>query len=194
MRLDPVTLEILATKVTAITEEMGIALQRSGRTIYVKETEDFGTGLMNLSGKIFAYPKGGIGVVNMVDNDASKAISSVGDLEPGDVIITNDPYASDGLASHLPDIHLLQPYFHGGEIVCFGWCFIHSADVGGRVPSSISPSNHEVFQEGLRIPSAETREARDIQRRCRRVHSCKLPHSRRKSGRSSRHGGIFGSG
>ena len=155
MRLDPVTLEILATKVTAITEEMGIALQRSGRTIYVKETEDFGTGLMNLSGKIFAYPRGGIGVVNMVDNDAHKAISTVPNLNPGDVIITNDPYGSDGLASHLPDIHLLQPYFHAGAIICFGWCFIHSADVGGRVPSSISPSNYEVFQEGLRIPAAQ---------------------------------------
>jgi N-methylhydantoinase B len=152
MRLDPVTLEILATKVSAITEEMGIALQRSGRTIYVKETEDFGTGLMNLAGKTFAYPNGGIGVVNMVDNDASRTIASVADLEPGDVIITNDPYRSDGLASHLPDIHLLQPYFHGGEVVCFGWCFIHCADVGGRVPSSISPSNHDIHQEGLMIP------------------------------------------
>ena len=62
MQLDPVTLEILGTKVGAIAEEMGYALQRSGRTIYVKETEDFGTGLMNLAGKIFAHPAGGIGV------------------------------------------------------------------------------------------------------------------------------------
>ncbi|MBM3572611.1 MAG: hydantoinase B/oxoprolinase family protein, partial [Alphaproteobacteria bacterium] len=30
--------------------------------------------------------------------------------------------------------------------------FIHASDVGGRVPSSISPSNDELFQEGLLIP------------------------------------------
>ena len=152
MRLDPVVLEILATKVAAVAEEMGIALQRSGRTIYVKETEDFGTGLMNLSGKIFAYPNGTIGVANMIDNDASVSIAAVKNLEPGDVIITNHPYASGGLATHLPDIHLLQPYFHDGKPVCYGWTFVHSADVGGRVPSSISPSNNEIYQEGLMIP------------------------------------------
>lgn len=152
MTLDPVTLEILTTKVTAITEEMGIALQRSGRTIYVKETEDFGTGLMNLRGKIFAYPNGTIGVANMIDNDARKTVDAVPDLEPDDVIITNHPFASGGLSTHLPDIHLLKPYFHDGRVVTYGWTFVHSADVGGRVPSSISPSNTEIYQEGLMIP------------------------------------------
>ena len=47
---------------------------------------------------------------------------------------------------------MLQPYYHRGEIVAYGWCFIHFSDMGGRVPSSISPSNHEIFQEGLRVP------------------------------------------
>src|SRR3546814_299652 len=47
---------------------------------------------------------------------------------------------------------MIRPYFHEGKIVCYGWCFIHSTDVGGRVPSSISPSNQEIFQEGLIIP------------------------------------------
>ena len=152
MFLDPVSLEILATKATAVAEEMGFALQRSGRTIYVKETEDFGTGLMNLAGKIFAYPQGSIGVINMVDGDAGATIAAVPGLEPGDIIFTNHPFASGGLATHLPDIHLVQPYFHDNEIVAYGWCFVHSADVGGRVPSSISPSNTDIYQEGLMIP------------------------------------------
>jgi len=159
MQLDSVTLEILATKVAATAEEMGIALQRSGRTIYVKETQDFGTGLVNRRGKLFCFPTA-VGVCNMVDNDAGPVIAAVPDLEPGDVIITNHPYMSVGLATHLPDLHLLQPYFHKGEIVCYGWCFIHSADVGGRVPSSISPSNNEIFQEGLMIPPLKLVKAR----------------------------------
>src|SRR3954463_1726348 len=136
MQLDPVLLEIMVTKLGAAAEEMGNALQRSGRTMYVKETQDFGTALVNHEGKYFAYPRG-IGVAGMVDNDCSTTLSVVGPLDPGDVIITNHPFASGGLASHLPDLHLLKPYFHDGRIICYGWCFVHSADVGGRVPSSI---------------------------------------------------------
>ncbi|MEM1268115.1 MAG: hydantoinase B/oxoprolinase family protein, partial [Pseudomonadota bacterium] len=55
-------------------------------------------------------------------------------------------------STHMPDLQLIRPYFHEGEIVCYGWDFIHSADIGGGVPSSISPRFTELFQEGLQIP------------------------------------------
>lgn len=151
MRLDPVTLEIVGTKLAAVTEEMGYALQRSGRTLYVKETADFGTALADRRGKFFAYPRQ-IGVSGFIDLDCRPTIEAVGDLEPGDVVITNHPYESGGLCTHTPDIHLIKPYFHGGEIVCYGWSFVHCSDIGGRVPSSISPSSQELFQEGFLMP------------------------------------------
>ncbi len=151
MRLDPTLIEILGTKASAAAEEMSYALQRTGRTLYVKETADFATGLVRHDGLFFAYPRT-VGVAYFVGLDCGPTIRAVPDLEPGDVIITNDPYRSEGLATHLPDLHLIRPYFHDGKIVCYGWCFIHSTDIGGRVPSSISPSNHDSFQEGLVIP------------------------------------------
>jgi len=155
MKLDPVTLEILNNKVAAITEEMCVTLQRTGRTLYVKETADFACALAGLDGRFFAYPRS-IGVSGFVGLEClpaiEAAVASAGALEPGDVILTNDPYRSEGLATHLPDLHMIQPYFHGGRIVAYGWCFVHCSDVGGRVPSSISPLNTEIFQEGLRIP------------------------------------------
>ncbi|SEM35435.1 N-methylhydantoinase B [Roseovarius azorensis] len=149
--LDSVLLEILGNKLRAATEEMGHALQRTGRTLYVKETADFGTALADLDGHFFAYPRA-IGVSGFIDLDCGPTLRAISDLEPGDVIITNHPYASEGLATHAPDAHLLKPYFHEGELVCFGWSFVHLSDVGGRVPSSISPTNHELYQEGLFIP------------------------------------------
>ena len=151
MTLDPITLEILGTKVTAVAEEMGLTLQRTGRTLYVKETADFGTALVALDGKIFAYPRA-IGVSGFIDVDCSPSIRAVGPLSPGDVIITNHPYASMGLSTHTPDVHLIQPYFHDGELVAYGWTFVHSSDVGGRVPSSISPRSTTQFEEGLLVP------------------------------------------
>ncbi|HEV7265456.1 MAG TPA: hydantoinase B/oxoprolinase family protein [Falsiroseomonas sp.] len=149
--LDPVTLEVLGRKVTAAAEGMGFTLQRTGRTLYVKEASDFGTALVGLDGRFFGYPRT-IGVSHFLDLDCSATIRAVPDLEPGDVILTNHPYASEALSTHLPDLHLVRPYFHEGRIVAYGWCFVHSADIGGRVPSSISPSNTDLFQEGLMIP------------------------------------------
>ncbi|CAM5212804.1 hypothetical protein CDEF62S_06304 [Castellaniella defragrans] len=151
MKLDPVTLEILGHKVTALTEEMCLTLQRTGRTLYVKETADFCCAMAGLDGKFFAYPRN-MGVSGFVGLDCLATIQAVGPLEPGDVIITNDPYLSKGLATHLTDIQTIAPYFHEGRVVAYGWAFLHASDVGGRVPSSISPTNTEIFQEGLQIP------------------------------------------
>ena len=151
MKLDAITLEILNQKLTALTEEMCHILQHTGRTLYVKETADFCCAIADLQGRFFAYPRG-IGVSGFVGLNALTAINAVGDLQPGDVILTNDPWRSRGLATHLPDLQLLEPWFVDGEIVAWGWAFLHASDVGGRVPSSISPTNGDIFQEGLQIP------------------------------------------
>jgi N-methylhydantoinase B len=151
MKLDSVTLAILGNKLAAVSEEMCLTLQRTGRTLYVKETADFACALAGLDGRFFAYPRS-IGVSGFVGLECLPTIAAVGPLEPGDVILTNDPYRSEGLSTHLPDLHMIEPYFHEGRIIAYGWCFVHCSDVGGRVPSSISPVNTEIFQEGLRIP------------------------------------------
>ena len=158
MQLDPVTLEIMNNKFLSIANEMSFTLMRAGRTLYVKETADFSTALVDLDGKFFAYPDA-IGVAGFVDLDCSPTIRAVGELEPGDVIFTNHPYESQGLCTHTPDLHIIVPYFYDGEIVCYGWSFLHSADVGGKVPCSISPSSYELFQEGLAIPPVKCRRA-----------------------------------
>lgn len=150
MKLDPVTIEIFFHKFTAITEEMAITLQRSARTTYVKEAGDFGTALATPEGRFFAYPNF-LGVSGFLDSNVGPMISKIESLQPGDVIITNHPYESEGLATHMPDLHLVRPIFHKKRIVAYAWDFIHSADIGGGVPSSISPKFTDLFQEGLQI-------------------------------------------
>ena len=162
MKTDPVELEILMNKFVAATEQMGFTLRRTARTLYVKESCDFGTGIATPEGRFFAYPWS-IGVCGFVGGECGPALTAVDEadpLEPGDVIITNHPYDSQGLASHLPDLHVLQPYFRDGRIVACGWCFVHSSDVGGKVPGSISPSNYEIYQEGFAIPTHEAHASR----------------------------------
>lgn len=151
MKLDPIFVEIFFHKVTAVTEEMAITLKRTARTTYVKEAGDYGCALARPDGRFFAYPKV-LGVSGFLDSDVGPALAHVPDLEPGDVIITNHPYATDGLSSHMPDLHVIRPIFHAGQIVAHAWSFVHSADIGGGVPSSISPSFAELYQEGFQIP------------------------------------------
>ena len=149
-----VDLEINSIKLTALTEEMCLALQRSSRSLYVKETADYACAIAGTDGYFVAYP-GAMGVSGFVGLNVLKAVEEASKhepLHPGDVIITNDPYSTGGLATHLPDIHMISPYFHNGEIVAYGWCFVHCADIGGRVPSSVSPFNTSIYAEGLQIP------------------------------------------
>jgi N-methylhydantoinase B len=66
-------------------------------------------------------------------------------FQPGDVFITNDPWA---LAGHLNDVCVMSPIFYKNRITAFTACVFHHSDIGGRVSSD----NHEVYEEGLFIP------------------------------------------
>src|SRR5690606_28736583 len=66
-------------------------------------------------------------------------------IRPGDVFITNDPWLGTG---HLPDVNIVVPIFHKARLVAFAASVAHVPDIGGRLRS---PSNREVYEEGLRI-------------------------------------------
>lgn len=151
MKTDAITLEIFNNRFGAIVGEMGRTVYRAGFTIFVKETMDFGVGLVSKEGEIYSCSKE-IGVTSLVGMSMKAAIDFVGKLEPGDIVITNDPYTGKGMCTHLPDYHTFKPYFHNGELICFSWAFVHSSDVGGLVPGSISPAAVDIYQEGIRIP------------------------------------------
>ena len=120
--LDPVTLEIMNKKVCAIADEISATLLRSSRSIYVNEAADFAVGLIDLKGEMFGWaPENKTTSINV---PCAHTISLFPDLADGDVIITNDPYLSRGMATHLPDLHLIQPYFHGDTLVCYGWSLL----------------------------------------------------------------------
>jgi N-methylhydantoinase B len=151
MRLDVLTVEILRNCLQGAVEEMAYVVERTAYTTFVKETADFTCGLLTPSGEFFAYPVE-LGVASFGGISYAHTLQAVGPLEPGDVVITNDPYGSAAAATHLPDIHLIRPIFWDGRLVAYGAGFLHSSDVGGMVPASISPRATEIFQEGLRLP------------------------------------------
>ncbi len=151
MGLDSVELEVMSRKLRAITDEMYFAVQRAARSSYVKEAADFATALLDTEGDVFAYPPSAT-FSFLIDTNFRSTIDAVPGLAPGDVIITNDPYTSQGLSTHLPDLHVIQPYFASEKIIAYGWSFVHCSDIGGMVPGSVSPALTSIFQEGFRIP------------------------------------------
>ncbi len=152
--MDPITLEILNTQVAAASEEMALTLKRTARSLYVKEAVDFGVGLVTPEGRFFGNPRD-FGSA-LIDHDITPTLEALGEpLESGDVLLTNHPYETAGLVSHTPDLTLIRPYYSGETLVCYGYTFVHSTDVGGKVPSSVSPTNSELYQEGLLIPSVK---------------------------------------
>ena len=89
----------------------------------------------------------------MIGMPMDNAIARMGDdVREGDIFISNDPYSTGGMVTHLSDVFLWKPVFREGELVCYLWSFMHVNDIGGRVTGSIAPSSFEVYQEGIRVP------------------------------------------
>ena len=74
-----------------------------------------------------------------------------GDVEPGDVFITNDPYY--GGVTHLNDLVVAMPVFAGEKLIAWTANIAHNSDVGGKSPGSLSADATDIFQEGLRLPA-----------------------------------------
>lgn len=150
MTIDPVTLEILKNHCRAAAESMAFTLYRTAHSTFVKETEDFTTGLTTPQGLTFATPTE-LGATWFVGLNYANVINAIDHYDEGDIAMTNDPY-SGYVCTHSPDMHIWKPVFHEGEIVCFVVGHIHNTDVGGAVPASLSRTLSEVHQEGIRIP------------------------------------------
>ena len=92
MAIDGVTLQILANHCAAATESMAHTLVRTAHSTFVKETEDFTTGLTTVAGKTFASPFD-LGATWFIGLDYERALQLVESYEEGDVCMTNDPYS-----------------------------------------------------------------------------------------------------
>ncbi len=162
MPVDPVTLEILKNHTRAAAESMAYTLYRTAHSTFVKETEDFTTGLTTPSGETFATPTE-LGATWFVGLNYGRAIGLIDTYRPGDIAMTNDPY-SGFVCTHSPDMHIWKPIFHDGEIVAFSVGHVHNTDVGGAVPASLSRTLSEIHQEGVRIPPTRILEEGELNR------------------------------
>ncbi len=150
IKTDPFLLEIIRNHLITTCKEMGIAMMRTSYSPMFNEALDFSCvvfdGEEEMVGQAPFVPAQIGSTVHVIPT----AIAEIGaeNLEPGDVIFTNDPYRSN---CHLPEFVVIKPYFHEGEILAYTSNIAHMTDVGGMVPAAFG-DHQNIWQEGIRFP------------------------------------------
>ena len=136
-------------RLLAIVEEQAQVLMRTAFSTVVREAGDLSAGVFDVEGEMLAQAVTGTpGHVNSMAEAVKKFLAKypISELEPGDVLLTNDPWDGTG---HLNDFTVVTPVFLSSEIIGFFASTSHIADVGGR---GFGPDANDLFEEGLRVP------------------------------------------
>ncbi|MDR3473919.1 MAG: hydantoinase B/oxoprolinase family protein [Devosia sp.] len=156
MTNDPITLEIIQNSLQATADEMFAAMRKTAMSSIIYEVLDMGTGILDAKGQLASSGAGIPGFIGVLDKSVKVLVekfSKPGDVEPGDVFITNDPYY--GGVTHLNDLVVAMPVFAGDRLIAWTANIAHNSDVGGKSPGSLSADATEIFQEGLRLPAVK---------------------------------------
>ena len=156
--IDPVTLEVVKNALASVADEMALVVMRSAYSPVVRDTMDYSTALCDRDGELVAQGLTlavQLGTFPTIMGHVREHFGE--DVHPGDVFIANDPYGFGG--QHLPDLYVIQPIFHDGELEGYAATMAHHVDVGGLTPGSIAVHATEIFQEGLRLPLLKLYEA-----------------------------------
>lgn len=151
MALDPVTLAVIQNGLRQIASEMDLVHEKTSFSPVISEAFDRSNGIYHRdTGEVIAQGEMGLPIfVGVMQFTTQAVIERRRDLEPGDVIIINDPYLG---GTHLMDVKMVKPFFYRGKL----WCYLsntgHWPDTGGMVPGGFATKATEIQQEGLRIP------------------------------------------
>ncbi len=151
---DPITLEIIQNSLQSTADEMFAAMRKTAMSSIIYEVLDMGTGIMNARGQLASSGAGIPAFIGVLDKAVQVIVAKFdkpGDIRPGDVFTTNDPYY--GGVTHLNDIVVAMPVFAGDRLIAWTANIAHNSDVGGKAPGSLSADATEIFQEGLRLPA-----------------------------------------
>src|SRR2546421_7215736 len=110
-KFDPTTLEIYRALYTSVAEEMGLVLRRTAHSPNIKERRDYSCAVFDSRGRVVA--QGDHMPVHLGSMPMAVA-AALGEttIEPGDVIVLNDPFAG---GTHLPDVTLVAGVFDASE-------------------------------------------------------------------------------
>ena len=141
----PVELQVIASGLRAIAEEMGAVLVRSAFSANIKERRDCSTALFDEDGRMVTQAEH----IPVHLGAMPEAVAAVRehDPAPGEPWILNDPYAG---GTHLPDLTIVTRTSLGYAV-----SRAHHADVGGSEPGSLPSGSTTLAEEGVVIPPTQ---------------------------------------
>ena len=165
VRFDPTTLEIYRALFTSVAEEMGVALRRTAFSPNIKERRDYSCAVFDADGRVIAQGDHMPVHLGSMPMAVAAALAEV-EIEPGDVVALNDPFAG---GTHLPDVTLISGVFDAEtrrradtlprrvaasarpRVLFYVANRAHHADIGGATPGSMGLAT-DIYGEGIRIP------------------------------------------
>src|SRR5205823_13975927 len=109
--LDPIVLEVLWNRLLSVTNEQQAALMRTAFSTVVRESQDLACGVFDTHGNMIAQSETGTpGHINAMATCMRHFMRAYppDSLEPGDVLLTNDPWMTAG---QINDITIVNPIF-----------------------------------------------------------------------------------
>src|SRR5260370_40999024 len=148
--MDPTTSEIVRNSLVYASEEMGIALRNSSYSPNIRERMDHSAAIFDNEGRLLAQAEhipvhlGSLllGLRKPLDYCDHEDVQ----LEPFTMLMVNNPYIA---GTHLNDVTVIRPVYHSNRLVGYTANKAHHADVGGKVPGSISVDAKTLFEEGV---------------------------------------------
>lgn len=153
---DPIGLEIMWSRLIAITDEMWTTVLRTAVSPVIGAAQDYGCELLDAAGNGLAHSTRSMPVFNLVMPEVTRAMIArfpVETMKPGDVYISNDPWLCAG---HLDDIAIITPIHRNGVVVGFTNTVAHTSSIGGTQDGI---RVRDRYEEGLFIPLAKLYDA-----------------------------------
>jgi N-methylhydantoinase B/oxoprolinase/acetone carboxylase alpha subunit len=153
---DPITLEIVWSRVVSVADEMQAVLRRVAFSTIAGAANDLGCEIMDARGWSVAHAGTSNPSFNLALPHLVQKLLETFPLEsfqPGDVVMTNDPWL---VAGHESDVAVVRPFFRSGRLLGFTGSISHVTDIGGLLNQSLAKST---FEEGLFLPPVKLFEA-----------------------------------
>ncbi len=149
--IDPITFTVLRNGLRSICSQGSALVERVAWGPVITQGRDYSVGILTGDGRLVAH-----GTVDITPHmgtyefSVKAVMEDFGDsLEPGDVVIVNDPYRA---GTHTQDVRLVRPLFHEDRIFAFAVACAHWSDMGGPIPGTFNPAATESWAEGMIIP------------------------------------------
>jgi N-methylhydantoinase B/oxoprolinase/acetone carboxylase alpha subunit len=148
-QFDAIQLGILWSKMRAIADEAAANVVKTAVSTSVGISQDFACSILDARGRLLACGVPSVAQFSALLPRTMRMVLErfpVDDWEPGDVVLTTDPWVSAG---HAYDLVLISPAFADDKLVAFTVSLAHTADIGGTLALS---GSKDMFEEGLILP------------------------------------------